>query len=40
MKDETLVEVLDNTLAKDRGRDTWSQTGCSDSQGTVENASG
>ena len=40
MKDETLVEVLDDTLAKDRGRDTWSQTGCSDSQGTVENAGG
>ena len=36
MKAETLVKVLDDTVEKDGGQDTLRQTGCSDSQGTVE----
>ena len=32
------VEVLDDTVAKVGGQDTWRQTGCSDSQGTVEHS--
>lgn len=40
MKAETLVELLDDTVEKDGGQDTLRQTGCSDSQGTVENAGG
>lgn len=38
MKAETLVELLDDTVEKDGGQDTLRQTGCSDSQGTVEHA--
>ena len=40
IKAETLVEVLDDTVEKDGGQDTLRQTGCSDSQGTVEHAGG
>ena len=38
MKAETLVELLNDTVEKDEGQDTLRQTGCSDSQGTVEHA--
>ena len=38
VKAETLVELLDDTVEKDGGQDTLPQTGCSDSQGTVEHA--
>lgn len=38
MKAETLVELLDDTVEKDGGQDTLRQTGCSDSQDTVEHA--
>lgn len=40
MKAETLVKVLDDTVEKDGGQDTLRQTGCSDSQGTVEHVGG
>ena len=40
MKAETLLELLDDTVEKDGGQDTLRQTGCSDSQGTVEHAGG
>ena len=40
MKAETLVELLDDTVEKDGGQDTLRQTGCSDSQSSVEHAGG
>ena len=40
MKAETLVKVLDDTVEKDGGQHTLRQTGCSDSQGTVEHVGG
>ena len=37
-KSDMKVEVLDDTVEKVGGQDTWRQTGCSDSQGTVEHS--